>query len=504
MKGECHMNIAIYTRKSVYVQGSISIETQIEMCKDYANKKYNNPKFTILEDEGFSGGNTNRPGFQKLLKMVKLGQIDAVICYKVDRIARNTLDFLNTLELLKNNNVDLISISEGFDPNTQMGKMMLTLLASFAEMERANTQQRVKDNMLNLAKKGKWTGGTAPLGFVIGANGGLEWNNKDLISDAYRMKYEGYQNTDIITYINNHYAHKFANNTLSNTLKKPIYVKSNITVTNFLKSIDYKVIGSEDNIHGYLTYKDGDTKLAIVSDVEGIIEPSMWIKVNEDIANKNSRGTNKFNKYYWLTKTLVCPICGKTYAGHTKNWKKKYVRKDGSVYENSNTYHYYMCRDMLNGKLKTCSNTKRLKKDEIENKIEEYIYSLKDKKAFDTAYMNIDAGNTKKIKSLNKDIKIKEKQLNNLVDRLALIDASASDIVVNKINEISKQIEDLKNEIVRLEMNDININNKSDVYKNIKHFSKDMSVDEKRMCAMNIFEKIVYHVDSNKFEVYFH
>ena len=166
------IRVAIYCRKSVFVEGSVSIETQINLCKDYINKKYSNSTFEIFEDEGFSGGNTNRPAFQKMLKLIELNQLDIVICYKIDRIARNTLDFLNTLEKFKNKNVELISVSEGFDPNTQIGKMMLTLLASFAEMERSNIQQRVSDNMLSIAKKGRWTGGSAPTGFMHGENGG--------------------------------------------------------------------------------------------------------------------------------------------------------------------------------------------------------------------------------------------------------------------------------------------------------------------------------------------
>ncbi|HHD2591119.1 recombinase family protein [Clostridium perfringens] len=125
------------------------------MCKDYINNKFPNAKFKVFEDEGFSGGNTNRPTFQKMLRMAQLNEIDIVVCYKVDRIARNILDFLKILELFKENNVELISISEWFDPNTQMGKVILALLASFAEMERTNIQQRVKDNLLSVAKKGK-------------------------------------------------------------------------------------------------------------------------------------------------------------------------------------------------------------------------------------------------------------------------------------------------------------------------------------------------------------
>ena len=75
------MNVAIYTRKSVYIEGSISIETQVNLCKDYINKNYENVKFQIFEDEGYRGGNTNRPAFQKMLKLIELKEIDIVVCY---------------------------------------------------------------------------------------------------------------------------------------------------------------------------------------------------------------------------------------------------------------------------------------------------------------------------------------------------------------------------------------------------------------------------------------
>ena len=140
------MKIAIYTRKSVAVERSESIQTQIEMCKKYFKGKN---EFEIFEDEGFSGGNTNRPSFKKMMSLVKLGKFDAVAVYKVDRIARNIVDFFKIFDELEKYNVKLISITEGFDPSTPSGKMMMVMLAGFADMERENIRQRVKDNILN-------------------------------------------------------------------------------------------------------------------------------------------------------------------------------------------------------------------------------------------------------------------------------------------------------------------------------------------------------------------
>lgn len=91
--------IAIYIRKSVKGdENSISLEAQTEVIKHYFKGEN---KFTVYKDDGFSGGNTNRPAFQKLMADAMENKFDTVACYKLDRIARNTLDFLTTFNTLK-------------------------------------------------------------------------------------------------------------------------------------------------------------------------------------------------------------------------------------------------------------------------------------------------------------------------------------------------------------------------------------------------------------------
>ena len=68
------MKIAIYSRKSRFTGKGESIGNQIQMCKDYICSNYNdyeNIEFAIYEDEGFSGSNTNRPQFKKLMKDIE-------------------------------------------------------------------------------------------------------------------------------------------------------------------------------------------------------------------------------------------------------------------------------------------------------------------------------------------------------------------------------------------------------------------------------------------------
>lgn len=498
--------VAIYSRKSVYTEGSISIESQVNMCKEYMLKKFPNSTFEIFEDEGFSGGNTNRPAFKKMIKAAELKQIDIVVCYKIDRIARNTLDFLNILEMFKENNVELISITEGFDPNTQMGKVMLTLLASFAEMERANIQQRVKDSMFSLAQKGDWTGGTPPIGFKTRENGGLELENPKLILDIFNMKFNKLKNSEIIEYVKEKYNHTFVNNTLANTLRRPFYTKSSKEVSIYLRSKGFEIIKEENNINSYYTYKNNNKYYAIVSnDIEGLIEPEVWIAVNKIMDNSLPSKTNRFSEKFWLTKTLKCKYCGKTYCGQTNNSKSKYKTKSGEVKIYTSIYEYYMCRDMMNGRLKTCENTRRIKKVTLESKVEKLIYKFKDKNFFEKAYKTTDIDNTEELNTLKSNLKKINSNIDNLTNKLSLLSNEAAMTIIDKIETLISEKKILNDKILDFELNSINnLNGNSNfIYENIMKFNSDLSVDMKRNLAMNIFKEIIYDYKEDKFEVFF-
>ena len=141
---------------------------QVRICETQNSEKIPPTKLPldiIYEDEGFSGGNINRPKFQKLLSDIKKEKFDILICYRLDRISRNVSDFSTTLEELQSYGVDFISIKEQFDTTTPMGRAMIYIASVFAQLERETIAERVRDNMVELAKSGKWSGGRTPLGF---------------------------------------------------------------------------------------------------------------------------------------------------------------------------------------------------------------------------------------------------------------------------------------------------------------------------------------------------
>ncbi|BAK37439.1 putative site-specific recombinase [Microlunatus phosphovorus NM-1] len=82
-----------------------------------------------------------RPGMQKLLGYAEPG--DTVVVWRVDRLGRSLIDVLNTVNLLRDRDVAVRSVSDGIDPATSTGRLMLNMLATLAEYERELIVERV-------------------------------------------------------------------------------------------------------------------------------------------------------------------------------------------------------------------------------------------------------------------------------------------------------------------------------------------------------------------------
>jgi site-specific DNA recombinase len=118
----------------------------------------------IIEDAGISGCSIrNRPGVQQVLQMVRDQKIDAVVIFKLDRLARNTQEALSIATLCQGRGVSLHSITEKLDTQSAVGKFFFTLLASLAEMERALIGERIQA-VMDLKKERGEVRGHAPYG----------------------------------------------------------------------------------------------------------------------------------------------------------------------------------------------------------------------------------------------------------------------------------------------------------------------------------------------------
>ena len=164
---------AIYTRKSTdkgLEQSFNSLDAQREACEAYVRSQKGEGWSAVphrYDDGGFSGANTDRPAFQRLMNDVNAGRVDAVVVYKVDRISRSLLDFSQFMDRLSRTDVEFVSVTQRFSTADSMGRLTLNMLMSFAEFEREMISERTRDKMAASRRRGKWTGGTVPVGYDV-------------------------------------------------------------------------------------------------------------------------------------------------------------------------------------------------------------------------------------------------------------------------------------------------------------------------------------------------
>lgn len=189
---------AIYIRVSHQEQvlNGRSLENQKERLESYAHSR--GYKVVLSEaDEARSGRTMNRPAFQKLLQAAKEHKYDVLIVYSLSRFARNTVDTLEAVRLLRENNVQFISLSESIDTTSAMGSFFLTMLAAFAQLEAETASERIKAIMDMKKAKGEHTGQT-PYGFRKDGTKLVEDEaEQKIIREVLRMRRDNYSISEI-------------------------------------------------------------------------------------------------------------------------------------------------------------------------------------------------------------------------------------------------------------------------------------------------------------------
>jgi site-specific DNA recombinase len=163
------MQTAAYIRVSTYeqVRRNLSLDMQISKICSYAEME-GMEIIKVISDEGFSASTiSGRPGALELIEMIKSRQIEAVLVYRLDRLARCTSDALAMAKLMDSKGVALHSISERLDTKSIMGRFFFTILASIAEMEREIIRERICDAMERKRQRGEPCNGNPSFGFHI-------------------------------------------------------------------------------------------------------------------------------------------------------------------------------------------------------------------------------------------------------------------------------------------------------------------------------------------------
>ena len=221
--------VAIYTRVSTEDQAKegFSLRAQLEKLKAYCIAR----DWIVAQeyvDDGFSGRNTNRPAYIQMLE--DLDKWDVVLVLKMDRIHRNSKNFMLMMEFLNKNNKQFVSMSESFDTSTAMGRFVMNIIQLIAQLESEQIGERV---YIGMDQKARQNGGV--LGFNIPY--GYDYNDGNLIVNADESKIvkniyfwylDGKSMGEIVKKLqtNNISTKKggdWAKKTISSILKNPVY-----------------------------------------------------------------------------------------------------------------------------------------------------------------------------------------------------------------------------------------------------------------------------------------
>jgi len=496
---------AIYSRKSKFTGKGESIVNQIELCKRECSHLDIN-EFIIYEDEGFSGKNIKRPQFQIMLNDARQKKFDVLICYRLDRISRNISDFTCLINELDSLHVSFISVNEQFDTSSPMGRAMMYIASVFAQLERETIGERVRDNMLELAKNGRWLGGQTPLGYNSKKLLYLDSRFKEktiytlspiekeldvvkIIYDKY-LQYKSISQVFIYIFQKNIKTKNgvdFNKKRIQLILRNPLYVKADEAVMNHLKFTGMNVMGTANGNHGILTYnksKGARTKrditqwIAAISTHDGIIDATSWLKVQAILdVNKNRAPRLGTSAAALLTGTLKCSICGKSMIvkhGHISALTNKKIQ-------------YYVCSTKDYSKGVRCNNP-NIRVDELEavvidnlktihldkDILLDELYKIKTEKSKNTLMLSEN-------ENLISQINTKQSQIDTLINQLSLN------------NDISRYI---KPQISKLggELEKLNIK-----FDNIKAISgkKNNSNIMKFSSPLNTFQDILNSLDFN-------
>lgn len=353
------MAIALYARKSIERENSISCETQIEYCKAALKPEERAEKLISYIDNGYSGGNVDRAGYQRMMADIRAGRITKVMVYRLDRISRSLIHFVEMLEEFKQYHVEFSSSQEAFDTSSPYGELVVKMLALFAEFERQSIINRITQAYQHRSEMGFYMGGRRPYGFEL---------TPVVIHNIHTKQLSAKQGEDQqIRYIFETYAQSsvslgrlkkelqakgmdpltggtWTTAKLSSILRNPIYVRADNAVYIYFQQLGTNIISPPetfDGIHGLQLY--GRTKHAqdnadwsdmklLVMQHEGLVQADIWLKCQRKLAQNRQIRKAATNQTSWLSGLLFCRICGRsmtTIKGKAGNTTRRYFTCTG-------------------------------------------------------------------------------------------------------------------------------------------------------------------------------
>ena len=527
--------IAIYSRKSKFTGKGESIGNQIEMCKEYIEMHFGREaldRVEVFEDEGFSGGNLNRPDFKRMMSAVKKHKFSMIVVYRLDRISRNISDFAGLIEELDRLGVAFVSLREQFDTNSPMGRAMMYITSVFSQLERETIAERIRDNMHELAKTGRWLGGNTPTGYESEAVSSVTIDGKTkrcfklkLIpeeAELIRKIYDTYIETDSQTKteeelyrlnLKSRNGRVFTRYTIKTILQNPVYMVADEEAYNYFIKNGAEVFAEKaefDGTRAVMAYNRTDQGkgrctvmkpinewIVAVGEHQGIVSGKEWVRIQESLGRNKAKSYRKprINNAL-LTGILYCSCGAHMYP------KLNYQWVDG----NKEHKYWYLCRMKELSRMRDC-NTRNPSGNALDLAVIEQIKRMNSDGTIAELlekgrreFIGDRTGFEDKLIEAKKKKAETEKKMDALVDSLAeLGEGGARARITKRIDTLNEELDLLEAQIKEYEKlavgNGLNESEFELLAQMLSSFSANidnMTVEQKRMAIRMIVRKIVW------------
>ncbi len=402
----------------------------------------------VYTDKDYSGKDTNRPAFRRMLQDIKLGRINAVIFTELSRISRDVKDFCNFWEFLKEHRAIFISLKENFDTTTPIGEMMVIQAISFAQFERKTIVQRIKDGARARAERGLANGGVNLLGFDRHPHkrGSLVINEDESISVRYiftkflelgsiaktreYLNHNGYRTKSYITQDGRQRGGQIWTHTTLHSLLTNIRIIGKVEVNTSNKHV------LPDDLPHPERYRLVDASWP------AIVDESLFVQVQEKLAHNGRYGKHHIHQYR-LSGIVECGLCGKELSGQSANGKGgKYFYYAHSRKHNIQGNHLDRCQ------------MERMPAVRLEEAVISRLMELaRDKKLLAQLASDSDVNTEELTKEIDQVLASKEqdkrkldRMIDNLITTLAeLPDGMKPKVILEKVADLEWQREQIAN-----------------------------------------------------------
>ena len=527
--------IAIYSRKSKFTGKGESIGNQVELCKEHVRNLFGEEyveRCVVFEDEGFSGGNLMRPAFQKMMADVRKHKFKAIVVYRLDRISRNISDFAGLTDELNKLGVSFVSIREQFDTSSSMGRAMMFIISVFSQLERETIAERIRDNMHELAKTGRWLGGNTPLGFKSEAVSKVTVDGKARKSfklvtvaeeaDIPKMIFDLYTETDSLTAVEAEMLRRriktkqgkdFTRFAIKAILQNPVYMVADEEAYRYFTDREADVCFPKETFDGscgIMAYnrteqEKGKTTVLLpvnewiiaIGQHQGLVPSKQWIKVQESLDRNKSKGYRKpRNNEALLTGLLFCS-CG----------DRMYPKLSQRVTADGEPIYTYVCKMKERSKRQRC-NRRNASGNILDAAIIEQIKSLTEHNSSFIAQLEKSrrfyTGDREQyeaqLTSLRSEYADNEKAINGLIDSLGMAaDSVVKPRLLKRIEELSETNRNIENRIHELEglvdtnaLSDAEFDLLRQMLAVFRTSVDTMSVEEKRAAIRTVVRKVIW------------